>query len=147
MPSFVQLYEDLRSAPDDVARAKLIAEAFERLEERYPHLPDLATKSDLRETELRLLAEIERVRSELIQRIETINADLIQRIETINADLSTRIEKVRGDTAVQIEQVRREIEVVRKEIADSRASIIKWVAGLMVIQLGAIVGAIAILGA
>lgn len=140
MPSFIQLYEDLRSAPDEVARAKLIAEAFERLEERYPHLPDLATKADLRETELRLQAEIEKVRAELIQRIETINADLIKRIETINADLIERIEKVRGETAVQIEQVRR-------EIADSRASIIKWVAGLMVVQLGAIVGAIAILGA
>ncbi len=44
MNSAVQLYEALTSAPDDRTRARLIAEAFERLEERYPHLPDLATQ-------------------------------------------------------------------------------------------------------
>jgi len=40
MTSAVQLYEALATAPDDKTRAKLIAEAIERLEKRYPHLPD-----------------------------------------------------------------------------------------------------------
>jgi hypothetical protein len=44
MNSAVQLYEALTSAPDDRTRARLIAEAFERLEERYPHLQDLVTQ-------------------------------------------------------------------------------------------------------
>jgi hypothetical protein len=44
MSSAVQLYEALTSAPDDRTRARLIAEAFERLEERYPHLQDLVTQ-------------------------------------------------------------------------------------------------------
>ena len=60
----VELYEALASAPDERARARLIAEAFERLDERYPHLPDLVTQQDLRETELRLLKELELLRSE-----------------------------------------------------------------------------------
>ena len=64
MGTVVELYEALASAPDDRARARLIAEAFERLEERYPHLPDLVTQQDLRETELRLLKELELLRSE-----------------------------------------------------------------------------------
>ena len=55
MGTVVELYEALASAPDDRARARLIAEAFERLEERYPHLPDLVTQRHLRETESPLL--------------------------------------------------------------------------------------------
>jgi len=58
MASAVQLYEALATAPDDKTRAKLIAEAIERLEERYPHLPDLTTRAHLRETEFCLRKEI-----------------------------------------------------------------------------------------
>jgi len=70
MPSSVALYEALTSAPDERARARVIAEAFERLEERYPHLPDLATQAHLRETELRLHKEIEQIRADLKADIE-----------------------------------------------------------------------------
>jgi len=49
MTSVVALYDALTTAPDERTRARLIAEAFERLEERYPHLADLATKGHLRE--------------------------------------------------------------------------------------------------
>jgi len=52
MPSVVELYEALAGAPDDRARARVIAEAFERLEERCPHLSDLATQQHLRWTPL-----------------------------------------------------------------------------------------------
>ena len=72
MASAVQLYDALATAPDDKTRAKLIAEASEGLEECYPHLPDLVTQAHLRETELRLLKEIEQVRADL--RIEKIQA-------------------------------------------------------------------------
>lgn len=65
MVSSVALYEALTTAPDDRARARVIAEAFERLEERYPHLPELATQCDVRESELRLQKEIEQVRADL----------------------------------------------------------------------------------
>jgi hypothetical protein len=62
MPSAIQLYDKLLAAPDDKTRARLIAEAFERLEERYPPIADLATQASVKETELRLLKEIETVR-------------------------------------------------------------------------------------
>jgi hypothetical protein len=78
MTSAVQLYEALATAPDDKTRAKLIAEAFERLEERYPHLPDLATQAHLRETELRLRKEIEQVRAELKADLAQVKVDLIK---------------------------------------------------------------------
>jgi hypothetical protein len=62
MPSTIELYEQLSTAPDEKTRARLIAEAFERIEERYPEVKDLATQSGMRETELRLQKEIETVR-------------------------------------------------------------------------------------
>ncbi|KAA6184713.1 DUF1640 domain-containing protein [Thiohalocapsa marina] len=70
MSSVVNLYEALTTATDERARARVIAEAFERLEDRYPHLPDLATQGHVRESELRLQKEIEQVRGD-IARIKT----------------------------------------------------------------------------
>ena len=81
MASVVELYEALASAPDDRARARVIAEAFERLEERYPHLPDLATQQHLRETELRLQREIEQVRADLTLQIEQLRGEVQTQIE------------------------------------------------------------------
>lgn len=81
MPSVVELYEALASAPDDRARARVIAEAFERLEERYPHLHDLATQQHLRETELRLQREIEQVRVNLTLQIEQLRGEVKADIE------------------------------------------------------------------
>jgi hypothetical protein len=75
------LYEALASAPDDRARARVIAEAFERLEERYPHLPDLVTQGHLRETELRLQKEIEQLRGDLTLRIEHLRGEMKADIE------------------------------------------------------------------
>ena len=78
MGSAVELYEKLRSAPDDQTRAKLIAEAFERIEERYPEITDLATASQVRESELRLQKEIQEVRAELKVDIAQVKVDTIK---------------------------------------------------------------------
>ena len=116
MSSSVALYEALTSAPDDRARARVIAEAFERLEERYPHLPDLATQSHVRESELRLQKEIEQVR-----------ADMTQKIEQIRADLSI------------------EIEQVRAEIARAKVDVLKWMVPLMFGQVAVIAALVKLL--
>ncbi len=81
MGTVVELYEALASAPDERTRARVIAEAFERLEERYPHLPDLATQQHLRETELRLLKEIEQLRGEVRVQIEQLRGEVKTEIE------------------------------------------------------------------
>ena len=54
----LRLYEQLTQAPDDKTRARLIAEALEEMEQRYPQLRDMATQESLRITELRLVKEI-----------------------------------------------------------------------------------------
>ena len=76
MTSVVALYDALTTAPDERSRARVIAEAFEDLEDRYPHLPELATQAHVRETELRLQKEIEQVRADLTLKIEQLRGDI-----------------------------------------------------------------------
>jgi len=116
MISSVALYEALTTAPDDRTRARVIAEAFERLEERYPHLPELATQAHVRESELRLQKEIEQVRAE----IEQVRAG----IEQVRAELKRDIEQVRAD--------------LKLEIARSRNDLLKWLFPMLLAQVGVI---------
>lgn len=58
----------------------------------------LATKDDLKETELRLTLSIEQVRS-----------DLTKEIEQVRSDLTKEIEQGKTDTAISIERLRVEI--------------------------------------
>jgi len=116
MTSVIQLYEQLSSAPDEKTRARLIAEAFERMEERYPEVKDLATQSGLNETELRLQKEIEIVRKEIVE--------------------------AEGRLAKEIETVRKEIETVRKEIEQVRSVTLRWLVGLMTGQTALIITAV-----
>ena len=114
--SVIELYEKLSSAPDDKTRARIIAEAFETLEERYPQLSDVATRQNLRETELRLLKEIEQVRANLSKEIEQVRADLSREIEQVRADTSREIEHVRGELKETELRLQKEIETVRLEL-------------------------------
>lgn len=127
MGSVVALYEALASAQDDRARARVIAEAFERLEERYPNLPELATQGHLREAELRLQKDIELVRAEL---------------KETELRLQKEIAQVRADLMVQIEQLRGE---VRTAIERSRNSLLLWLIPLMFAQVGAIAALVKLL--
>ncbi|AUB84426.1 DUF1640 domain-containing protein [Candidatus Thiodictyon syntrophicum] len=127
MGSVVELYEALASAPDERARARLIAAAFERLEERYPHLPDLVTHQQLRETELRLQQEIMQVR----------------------ADLSLQIEQLRGEQRETELRLRKEIEQLRGEVTTaierSRNTLLMWLIPLMFAQVGALAALVKLL--
>ena len=111
--SVIDLYDRLLAAEDERARAKIIASAFERLEDRYPELKDMATASGVREAELRLQKEIEQTRL---------------RIEEVRADLSKEIEQVRADLS--------------KEIAHCKHDILRWTVGLLFAQLITILAAL-----
>jgi len=102
MTSSVALYEALTSAPDDRTRARVIAEAFERLEERYPHLPDLATQGHVRESELRLQKEIEQVRAEL----RKSELRLQKEIEQVRAEIArAKVDTLKWIVPLMIGQV------------------------------------------
>jgi hypothetical protein len=131
MPSAIQLYDKLLAAPDDKTRARLIAEAFERLEERYPPIADLATQASVKETELRLLKEIETVRKEMRE----MEGKLRLEIETVHKEMR----EMEGKPRLEIEGVRKESETVRKEIAVLKTDLIKWIIGLLIAQTGILI--------
>ncbi|CRI66340.1 conserved hypothetical protein [Thiocapsa sp. KS1] len=131
MSSVVELYEALASAPDERARARVIAEAFERLEERYPHLPELVTQGHLRESELRLTREIEQLR-----------ADLTIRIEQLRGEVKTEIEQLRGEVKTEIQQLRGEMTTA---IERSRNTLLLWLIPLMFAQVGAMAALVKLL--
>ncbi|HNQ48302.1 MAG TPA: hypothetical protein PKI22_02695, partial [Hydrogenophilus thermoluteolus] len=110
MSAVLDLYDRLRHAPDEETRARVIAEAFDLLESRYPHLDYLVTVRHLSETELKLTKEIEAVRGEvkatelkLTKEIEAVRGEvkatelkLVKEIEQVRADLTKEIEAVRA---------------------------------------------------
>lgn len=73
----LRLYEQLTEAGEDKERARLIAEAFEKLEERYPELKDMATQSHVREGELRLQKEIREVEARLQKDIKELEIKMV----------------------------------------------------------------------
>jgi hypothetical protein len=130
MTSSVALYEALTTATDDRTRARVIAEAFERLEERYLHLPDMVTQGHLRETELRLQKEIELVRGE---------------IKETELRLLKEIELLRGELRETELRLQKEIEQVRGEIVRSKIDLLKWLIPLMFAQVAAIAALVKLL--
>lgn len=76
----LKLYEQLTDAGEDKERARLIAEAFEVLETRYPEFKDMATQGHVRESELRLQKEIKEVDGRLQKEIKEVEVRLTQAI-------------------------------------------------------------------
>ncbi len=150
----LKLYEQLTEAGEDKVRARLLAEAFEALEERYPLPEEVATRTHLSETELRLLKEIETVRKEIKElegRLATEIETVRKEIKELEGRLATEIEIVRKETKELEGRLATEIEAVRKEIkevelrlvtkmGEFKLDTIKWVAGLLLVQTGVIVG-------
>jgi uncharacterized protein with gpF-like domain len=115
----LNIYNRLKSAGLPEASAKEIAEVFrETIEE------NLATTTDLKTTESNLTKYIESVRAELKKDIESVRAELKKDIESVRAELKAELKK-------NVELVRAEL---RKEIAESKASTIRWVAGMLIAQ-------------
>src|ERR687896_598673 len=142
MPFTVQLYDKLLAAPDDKTRARLIAEAFERLEERYPPIADLATQASVKETELRLIKEIETVRKEMREMEGKLRLEIEgvrKEIREVEGGLRLEIEGVRKEMREMGGKLRLEIEGVRKEIAVLKTDLIKWIIGLLIAQTGILI--------
>ncbi len=93
----VRLLEQLHEATDDSERTHLIVHAFETLEERYPQLSDVATQSQLRETELRLQKEIKQIDANLRTEMKQIDAKIVlmeSKIVQVEANLRTEIKQI-----------------------------------------------------
>ena len=122
----LNIYSRLKATGLPEESAKEIAEVFrETIEE------NLANKNDLKTTESNLTKYIESVRNELKKDIEMLRNDL----KTTESNLTKYIESVRAELKKDIELLRSEL---RREIAESKAGTIRWVAGMLVAQAGLI---------
>jgi preprotein translocase subunit SecE len=140
----LNIYTRLKSTGLSEESAQEIAEVFrESVEE------NLANKNDLKTTESNLTKDLKTTESNLIKYIESVRIELKKDIEIIRNDLKTTesnlikyIESVRTELRKDIELVRAEL---RKEIAESKAGTIRWVAGLLIAQAAFIVALIKLL--
>ena len=123
--SALHIYEQLTDAPDDKTRARIIAEAIGQLEDRYPQLREVATQSQLRETELRLQKEIKEVEANLQKEIQQTRLE----IKEVEARLSKEIHlldlKIAENTT---------------KIAETKAELVRWVVGVGLLQTTLLTG-------
>ena len=111
----------------DEQRAQVIANGFEELERRYPNLSNAATDQELKNTELKLSAQIEQLRAKTEHDVALVRKD----IELLRQETKKDIEQLRRETKSDIELLRQE---TKKDIADKTSTIIKWTIGLFVAQ-------------
>jgi F0F1-type ATP synthase membrane subunit b/b' len=155
----LNLYEQLNRAGDEPERFQAIADAFDAMEQRYIARENVATKSDLRETELRLQKEIEllrattetelaRIRGEtqsvelnLRREIEMVKGELSKEIETVKGELSKEIETLKGELSKEIEQVRLETRTVEARLLGAMHRQTIWI----ISAVGAVVGLVRVL--
>lgn len=128
MSSVIELYEQLSSAPDDKVRARVIAEAFARLEERYPEVTDLATRSGVSETELRLKKEIVEAEGRLRVELKETEARLQVEIRELENRLQAEMRELESRLQVQIHEVEGRLS---RDIEKVRADTLRWMAGLL----------------
>ena len=128
MSAALRLYEQLTEAKDDKTRARLIAEAFDELETRFPQLGDLATQGHVRESELRLQKEIELVRKE---------------IKEVEGRLLKEIKELEGRLLKEIAQIRVEAKALEVRLTQSIHRQTLWIVG----SVGAIAGLLRVLDA
>jgi hypothetical protein len=83
----LRIYEEVVRVTNNKELAHVIAEAFDEVDNRYPGLGEVATKTILSETELRLIKEIEGVRLE----IKEIESKLAREIKELELKLLDKI--------------------------------------------------------
>lgn len=145
--SALHIYEQLTDAPDEKSRARIIAEAIGQLEDRYPQLKEVATQPQLRETELRLLKEIQEVRLEikeveagLNKKISEIAASLHKEIREIEASLHKEIREIEVRLSKEIHVMDLKIAENTTKIAETKAELVRWVVGVGLLQTTLLTG-------
>ncbi len=104
MSAALRLYEQLSEATDDKTRARLIAEAFDALEDRFPQIADLATQGHVREGELRLQKEMAEIEGRLQQEIKALEL----KITEVEGRLRKEMTEIEARLRKDLEQIRLE---------------------------------------
>jgi len=133
-------------------RAQIIAEAIDNISKAFPNLKDTITIRELGETELKLTKEIEDTRKE----IKELELKLTKEIENTRKEikelelkLTNEIEDTRKEIKELDAKLTREIKELdvkiknvelklTQEIKNSKVEIIKWISGMLFVQVVAI---------
>ena len=135
MSSSIAFYEQLLAAGDDRERARIIAEGFERLEDRYPELRDLATSTELGETRHVLQGQIRDTASRLENHINDVETRLEGRIN----DVETRL----GKLEVEIGKLRSELMAAMEAgFMRQQGTMLRWMSGLFLGQLAMVLAVV-----
>jgi len=110
-------------------KSKIIAEIIEEFEKTYPELKYHATKSDVKEVELKLTKEIEKVRKE----IKEVEANLKKEIKEVEANLKKEMKEMELN-------FQKEIKNLDVKIENVKSTLLKWTFAFWVSQMGAILG-------
>jgi len=141
-------------------KSEIVSEFIESIDSEYPELKYHATKSDVKETELKLTKEIENVRKEIKELDLKLSKEIEntrKEIKELDLKLSKEIENTRKEIKELDLKLSKEIENTRKEIKELdvkltekinniKISTIKWVVGLFVAQTSIIVGGFIAIG-
>ena len=133
----LRLYEQLTEAGEDKTRAKLIAEAFEQFEERYPNLKEIATQGHVRESELRLQKEIKEVEGRLQKEIREVEGRLQKEIREVEG----RLQKEIRELDIKIKEVEVKLQQTEVRLIGAIHRQTYWVIG----SVGTVIGFIRLL--
>jgi len=142
-------------------KSLLVDEFINEIKNEYPDLKYHATKSDLTDLQLELTKEIADTRKEIKEldvkltkeiadtrkEIKELDvkltkeiADTRKEIKELDVKLTNEIKELDVKLTKEIADTRKEIADTRKDIAVSKSDTIKWVAGMLFVQVIAITG-------
>ena len=133
MSAALDLYAKLTETTDDKERARIIADAYDALDARFPQLNDLATQGHARESELRLQKEIKEVEGRLQKEIKEVEARLQKEIK----EVELQIREVEARLQEQIKGVELQIKQVEVKLHQAMAAQTRWLLGGLAV-LGAV---------
>ena len=133
MSAALDLYAKLTETTDDKERARIIADAYDALDARFPQLNDLATQGHVRESELRLQKEIKEVEGRLQKEIKEVEARLQKEIK----EVELQIREVEARLQEQIKGVELQIKQVEVNLHQAMAAQTRWLLGGLAV-LGAV---------
>ena len=103
----------------DEEKSLLVEELIEELKREYPELKYHATKSDVKETELKLTKEIKEVEGRLSKEIKELDLKFTKEIETVRKE----IKEVEGRLSKEIKELDLKLS---KEIENTKFTMLKW---------------------
>jgi len=141
----ISIYEALTDdSLNEKEKAKIIAEAIDSISKEFPNLKHTSTKEDLKESELKLIKEIEDTRKEIKElelKLSKEIEDTRKEIKELELKLSKEIEDTRKEIkelelklSKEMEETKlqftKEIEKTKleltKEIESSKVTMLKW---------------------